>query len=102
MKINDVNRALQTPETTPAGKSSASAAAGKTTSATAAIGSVNISEASRSLQASGTSNAEAPFDVKRVDAIKAAISSGQFKVNPEAIASKVIDSASQLLVGASA
>lgn len=102
MKINDVNRALQAPETSSTGKLSGTAAAGKTTNATPAIGSVNISEASRSLQISGASNAEAPFDVKRVEAIKAAISSGQFKVNPEAVADKVIDSASQLLTGASA
>lgn len=102
MKINDVNRALQMPETAPASKSSASAAVGKVTNATPAIGSVNISEASRSLQASGVSTTEAPFDVKRVEAIKAAISSGQFKVDPDAVAAKVIDSASQLLAGASA
>ena len=101
MKINDV-RALQTPETAAAGKAPGTTAPVKTTHATPAIGSVQISEASRSLQLSGTSNSEAPFDVKRVEAIKSAISSGQFKVNPEAVASKVIDSASQLLVGASA
>jgi negative regulator of flagellin synthesis FlgM len=101
MKINDVSRAPTANDTAPAAKPSGSGAAGKTTSATAAVGSVNISEASRSLQAAGTSNAEAPFDAKRVDAIKAAISSGQFKVNPEAIADKVLNSASQLLVGKS-
>lgn len=99
MKINDVNRAPQTTDTAPASKQSGSTAAGKVTNATPSIGSVNISEASRSLQTSSASNAEAPFDVKRVDAIKAAISSGQFKVNAEAVADKVISSASQLLVG---
>lgn len=99
MKINDVNRALQLPEAAPAGKSGSSAT-GKVGHPPSAVGSVNISEASRSLQTTGASNAEAPFDVKRVEAIKAAISTGHFKVNPEAVADKVIASASQL-VGAS-
>lgn len=101
MKINsDMSRALST-DTASTAKPSNSVAATKTTNATPAVGSVKISEASRSLQTAGTSNAEAPFDAKRVDAIKAAISSGQFKVNPEKIADKVLDSASQLLVGRS-
>ena len=98
MKINtDVSRALTGADT--ATKPAGNAPVGKTTNATAPVGSVNISEASRSLQTTGSSNVEAPFDAKRVDAIKSAISSGQFKVNPEAIANKVLDSASQLLVG---
>jgi negative regulator of flagellin synthesis FlgM len=58
--------------------------------------SVKISDVSRSL-ATATSAAEPPFDTQRVEAIKAAISAGQFKVDPEAVADKVIDSASQLL-----
>ncbi len=102
MKINtDVSRAISATDTAPASKASGSGSLNKTTNATAPVGSVKISEASRSLQTTGTNNAEAPFDAKRVDAIKAAISSGQFKVNPEAIADKVLSSASQLLVGKS-
>lgn len=101
MKIdNEVNRAVRTTDTASTTKAS-TVAAPKATNATPAIGSVSISEASRSLQTAATSNVNAPFDAKRVDAIKAAISSGQFKVNPEAIADKVLDSASQLLVGRS-
>jgi negative regulator of flagellin synthesis FlgM len=60
------------------------------------VDSVKISDVSRSL-AVATSAAEPPFDAQRVEAIKAAISAGHFKVNPEAVADKVIDSASQLL-----
>jgi negative regulator of flagellin synthesis FlgM len=102
MKINnEVNRALQTDTTATARSGGSASPATKATNATPAVGSVSISEASRSLQTSGTRNAEAPFDAKRVDAIKAAISAGHFKVNPEAIADKVLDSASQLLVGKS-
>ena len=100
MKINpDVSRALTAADATT--KSSGVVPAGKTTNAAAPVGSVNISEASRSLQNAGASNVEAPFDARRVEQIKAAISSGQFKVNPEAIANKVLDSASDLLVGKS-
>ena len=99
MKIqNDVTKSLHSTD-----KSTTTAKAATTgvirPVSTASVGSVHISDASRSL-ATGVSNTEAPFDAKRVDAIKAAISSGHFKVNPEAIANKVIDSASQLLVGA--
>ncbi len=100
MKINDV-RPLQSTDTAPAGKPSNGSHGGKVTHATTAIGSVSISEASRSLQAKSAGNAEAPFDAKRVDAIKAAISAGHFKVDPQAVACKVIDSASQLLAGQS-
>lgn len=73
----------------------------KSTSATTAapsIGSIKLSETSRSLSA-GVSHAEAPFDAKKVEAIKSAIASGQFKVNPEAVADRIVASASQLLGG---
>ena len=101
MKINtDVSRALST-DTAATTKSPAGQSPLRSTNATPAVGSVRISETSRSLQTAGTSSAEAPFDTKRVEAIKAAISSGQFKVDPEKIADKVLDSASQLLVGRS-
>jgi negative regulator of flagellin synthesis FlgM len=62
----------------------------------ASLDSVKISDVSRSL-AVATSAAEPPVDTQRVEAIKAAISAGQFKVNPDAVAGKIIDSASQLL-----
>lgn len=95
MKIpSDVPRVLPTDAARPPGGVSPV----KSTHATPVTGSVNISEASRSLLASGTRNVEAPFDARRVEAIKAAIGSGQFKVNPEAIADKVLDSARGLLV----
>jgi negative regulator of flagellin synthesis FlgM len=70
----------------------------KVSAAATSTDSVNISDASRALS-TGSTSTEAPFDAQRVDAIKSAISSGQFKVNPEAVADKVIASASQLLTG---
>jgi negative regulator of flagellin synthesis FlgM len=97
MKIeNDVTRALRAGENATTAKAKGSAST-QSANAPGAIGSVHISQTTRSLQTSGTSNAEAPFDAKRVDAIKAAISAGHFKVHPEAIADKLIDSVGQLL-----
>ncbi len=95
MKINtDVNHAVHGTDKSTTGKTGATTTT-PAAATTNAVGSVRISDASRSL--AGTSDASAPFDAKRVEQIKAAISSGQFKVNPEAIAGKVIDSATQLL-----
>jgi negative regulator of flagellin synthesis FlgM len=93
MKI-DSNRNPLATDTTSTAKTTANPSATRPASTTNSVGSVKISETSRSL---GTSHAEAPFDAKRVDAIKAAISAGQFKVNPEAVADKIVNSASQLL-----
>lgn len=99
MKIeHDVTRALRTTENTGSTKTGGNAAT-KSAAATPAIGSVKISDTSRALQTAGASSAEAPFDAARVDAIKAAISAGKFKVHPEVVADKLIDSVSQLLVG---
>jgi negative regulator of flagellin synthesis FlgM len=93
MKIqNHTTPALQSADK-PAAKPSAIRSASNDTPAA----SVSISDTSRALSTSGASGVEAPFDAKRVDEIKAAISAGTFKVNPEAIADKVISSASQLL-----
>ena len=94
MKIqSDVTRAL----TTDTVKPTSAVSPVKSTNATPALGSVNISEASRSLQTSGTRSVEAPFDAKRVEAIRAAVASGQFKVDPEVIADRLLASADRLL-----
>jgi len=42
-------------------------------------------------------SAEAPFDTAKVEAIRQAIKDGQFQVNPEAVAEKIINSAKELL-----
>ena len=70
----------------------------KATPTATSVDSVSISDTSRSL-ATSTKSTEAPFDATRVAAIKDAIAAGHFKVNPEAVADKVLDSASQLLTG---
>jgi len=95
MKI-DPSRSSLTTDATTSPKTPATTGAARPAATTQSVGSVNISETSRAL---GTSHTEAPFDAKRVDAIKSAISAGQFKVNPEAVADKILNSASQLLTG---
>jgi len=45
----------------------------------------------------GVAAGEAPFDAAKVERIRQAIKDGQFAVNPEAIAEKVISSAKELL-----
>jgi len=92
MKINnDVAGAIRHD---PAPTKATDTPSAKPTTAVAHADRVHISEAGRSLHTDGS---EAPFDSKRVDAIKAAISSGTFKVNADAVASKLIDSVNQLL-----
>ncbi len=100
MKIdnNDVSRSLRTSDGVSNKRGVATLQTGGMVPA-AAVGSVKISDASRSLQAAG--GTEAPFDSQRVEAIKAAISAGQFKVDPEAVADKLIASVGQLLTGKS-
>ena len=48
-------------------------------------------------QSSELSAAGAPFNAEKVAEIKQAISNGEFKVNSEAVAAKVIESARELL-----
>ncbi len=100
MKINSESpRNLGSTDVVSTNKTTANQGAKSTsaTTSTSSIGSIKLSETSRSLSA-GVSGAEAPFDAKKVDAIKSAIASGQFKVNPEAVADGILASASQLLV----
>jgi len=94
MKIqNDVTHPVHSTDK-PAAKPGV--APGRVAPTGASTDSVKISDVSRSL-VGATTGVEAPFDATRVDAIKAAIGAGQFKVDPEAVADKVIASASQLL-----
>ena len=55
--------------------------------------SVSLSPAAAALQ----SDTSAPVDLGRIQEIKDAISQGRFKINPEAIADGLIDSARDLI-----
>ena len=97
MKI-DQNRGVDTAQIAATQNKTSTTQAARPAAVTQSVGSVKISETSRSLSAA-SSHTEAPFDAKRVEAIKSAISTGQFKVNPEAVADKIVSSASSLLIG---
>ena len=60
---------------------------------------IALSSTAASLLSSGV-NAE--FDAKKVASISAAIDNGSFKINPEAIADKLISNAQELLTQAKA
>jgi len=96
MKINnDVAAALRQTETAnQPTKTTNSSHVAPATRPAAASSSVRISETTRALK---TDSTEAPFDAKRVDEIKAAISAGTFKVNADAVAGKLLESVKTLL-----
>lgn len=71
----------------PATKTSASPA-------TEAVDRVDLSPAGARI---GAANQSVDFDSAKVDAIKAAIKEGRFKVNPEVISDRLIAEASALL-----
>lgn len=58
---------------------------------------VSISAATRALATPKANGAAAPFDAARVDAIRTAITAGQFKVNPDKVADGLIESVRHLL-----
>jgi negative regulator of flagellin synthesis FlgM len=79
-------------------KPTATSVAGKpasapTASASTAQEAVSLSQVAGSLQASE----KPPVNTARIQEIKAAISEGRFKINPEAIADRLIESARDLL-----
>jgi len=62
-------------------------------------GDVTLSPLSAQLQSIEASvSADSVFDAQKVDAIKSAISSGQFKVNSEKVADGLIESVKDLLM----
>lgn len=58
---------------------------------------VSISATTRALASPQASDAAVPFDAARVDAIRMAISAGQFKIKPDNIADGLIESVRNLL-----
>ena len=82
------------------GGQSASMAAAAPAAATAQAASagvaVTVSSMARTLEASKRSEA-ADVDMEKVKAVRAAIDQGTYKVNPEAIADKLISSAQEIL-----
>jgi len=71
------------------------ATATKTSAGSNAQEAVSLSNLSGSLQSGDTP----PINSARIDEIKQAISEGRFKINPEAIADRLIESARDLVNG---
>jgi negative regulator of flagellin synthesis FlgM len=93
MSINRIN-----PGSSPVDKLSKPQGSGKSASvgSTEKAGSEGA-VAKLSGQSSELSAAGAPFNAEKVADIKEAINKGEFKVNAEAVAAKVIESAQELL-----
>jgi negative regulator of flagellin synthesis FlgM len=73
---------------------------GEKTSSTSSVDSTSTEEgavAKLSGQVGKLNAPDAPFDAQKVAQIQQAIREGKFEINPEAIASKVIESARELL-----
>ena len=71
-------------------------------SATQVASNVRISDLSARLAgADANISAAAPFDVKKVEDIKAAISGGKFRVNTAVVADKLISTVKEMLGGQS-
>jgi negative regulator of flagellin synthesis FlgM len=81
--------------------SAAPVAADRKTAAPAATGSASEASAQVALSSAAatasTDSADGSFDSEKVTRIAQAIRNGQFKVNPEAIADKLIANAQELL-----
>ena len=78
------------------GQSASTAAATASAQAPSAGVAVTVSPMARTLEASKRSEA-ADVDLEKVKSVRAAIAQGTFKVNPEAIADKLITSAQEIL-----
>lgn len=80
-----------------AGQSASTAVPAAATAQAASAGvAVTVSSMARTLEASKRSEA-ADVDMEKVKAVRAAIDQGTYKVNPEAIADKLISSAQEIL-----
>lgn len=89
---------LQPPAVAKQAKAPASAAEGATKDALVAPSAgvpVTVSIATRSLESASRSTAD--FDAGKVKAVRAAIDKGQFSVNAEAIADKLLSNAQEIL-----
>jgi len=100
MKLNGIGNGGRVDSTAPgaaprAGGTDATASAGK-----AAKDQVKLSGLSATLSEMGTRLSAAPeFDQAKVEKIKSAIANGELKINPEAVADKLVQSVRDLLAG---
>jgi negative regulator of flagellin synthesis FlgM len=99
MKIgNPADKPIATPATTPSSNAAPSAAAGQaaaTQQPAEASAQVALSSTATSLLSSG----DADFNAAKVESVSQSIERGEFKVNAEVIADKLISNAAELLSG---
>jgi len=94
MKIGPLEPKPQVAPATGERKASATPAKAGTASTAEASAQVELSSTASTLS---TDSAEGSFDAEKVQRIAQAIRDGKFKVNPEAIADKLIANAQELL-----
>lgn len=98
MNVNDALKSttLNTEQTQARTNTSAGATAGNSATPTpAASDSVRLSSTYQAMDVKGNNNSS--FDAKKVADIKAAIANGTFQVNPDKVATGVINTAQNLV-----
>jgi negative regulator of flagellin synthesis FlgM len=104
MKIdNSINSAGAPAPNDPAARAPASGPAAAVPPDAGSTGAVNLTALSSQMQTATASLANAPvINQSQVDEIKQAIASGQFKVNPEVVADRLLDTVRELINSKSA
>jgi negative regulator of flagellin synthesis FlgM len=102
MKIgNPADKPIVTPASTPSSNAASSAATGQaaaTQQPAEASAQVALSSTATALLSSG----DADFNAAKVESVSQSIERGEFKVNAEVIADKLISNAAELLSGGTA
>lgn len=102
MKIgNPADKPIVTPASTPSSNAASSAAAGQaaaTQQTAEASAQVALSSTATALLAAG----DADFNAAKVESVSQSIERGEFKVNAEVIADKLISNAAEVLSGGTA
>ena len=91
-----INTGVQTPSTKPERGAVSTANANAAKSTLAAGMAITVSTAARSLSAAGRTDASY-VDMDKVNAVRAAIQQGTYKINADAIAGKLLSNAQELL-----
>ena len=91
-----INTGVQTPSTKPERDAGATATANAAKSTLSTGMAITVSTAARSLSAAGRSDT-ADVDMDKVNAVRAAIQQGTYKINADAIAGKLLSNAQELL-----
>ncbi len=100
MKIGQPNHGAVS-STTPAGTGAAKPGAGAATAVSTdhPTPGVAVSVSAQTRQLSAAQRSDADIDMDKVNAMAQAIQNGTFKVNPEAIADKLLANAQEMLQG---